>query len=291
MHGMEEARHGMNPPAELQALGLRSRRIRATVLRMAHAGRTPHVASALSVVDLLTGLYFSALRVDPRTPEDPARDRFILSKGHAAMAHYAALRERGFLDDALLGEYAVDGGRLAEHPGPECAPGIDAATGSLGHGLSMGAGLALAGKLRGADYRVFVLVGDGECNEGSVWEAAVFAARYALDNLVVIVDYNKWSAMGRTDSFLEPLADKWKAFGWRALEIDGHDPCSIRQTLDGVPFELRRPSAVIAHTTKGKGVSFMENDLEWHYRPPSADDLRRALEEVEEPGSPASVPV
>jgi transketolase len=256
--------------------------IRASILRMAYAGRTPHVASALSCADLLGVLYFSVLRVDPEFPGDPDRDRFLLSKGHACMAQYAALAAKGFFPAALLKEYAADGGRLAEHPGPGCVPGIEAATGSLGHGLSLGAGLALAGRLRGAGNRVFVLLSDGECNEGSVWEAAIFAHRYALDNLVAIVDYNKWSAMDRTEAVLEPFAEKWKAFGWATSEIDGHDLPAIRSALSAAPFEAGRPTAIVAHTVKGKGVGFMENNLEWHYRPPREDDLRLALAEIEE---------
>jgi transketolase len=206
------------------------------------------------------------------------------------MAQYATLAERGFFPREVLREYAVDGGRLAEHPAPHCVPGIEAATGSLGHGLSIGAGLALSGKLSGRGYRVFVLLSDGECNEGSVWEAAIFAHRYALDNLVAIVDYNKWSAMDRTEPVMEPFAEKWKAFGWGTSEIDGHDLPAIVTALDAVPLEAGRPTAVVAHTVKGKGVSFMENDLEWHYRPPNQDDLRRALVEIEgaRPACPAN---
>jgi transketolase len=276
--------------SDIEALSLRCGHIRADVLRMAHTGRTPHVASSLSCVDLLAGLYFSALNVDPALPLDPDRDRFILSKGHACMAQYATLAERGFFPREVLREYAVDGGRLAEHPAPHCVPGIEAATGSLGHGLSIGAGLALSGKLSGRGYRVFVLLSDGECNEGSVWEAAIFAHRYALDNLVAIVDYNKWSAMDRTEPVMEPFAEKWKAFGWGTSEIDGHDLPAIVTALDAVPLEAGRPTAVVAHTVKGKGVSFMENDLEWHYRPPNQDDLRRALVEIEgaRPACPAN---
>jgi transketolase len=259
----------------------RARAIRARIVRMAHAGRTPHVASALSCADLVAALYFEALRIDPAAPEDERRDRFILSKGHGCMALYAALAERGFFSEEVLDEYAREGGRLAEHPAPRCVPGIEAATGSLGHGLSLGAGLALAAKIRGQSHRVFVLLSDGECAEGSVWEAALFASARGLDNLVAIVDYNNWSAMGRTSPYLEPLAEKWKAFGWSCVEIDGHDAGVIVAALSRVPFEPSRPAAVLAHTVKGKGVSFMEDDLEWHYRPPNDNDLKRALEEIE----------
>jgi len=196
------------------------------------------------------------------------------------MALYGALAERGFFPEALLEEYARDGGRLAEHPSPDCVPGIEAATGSLGHGLPIGAGLALAAKVRGAAYRVFVVLSDGECYEGSVWEAAIFAPAFNLDGLTAIVDYNGWSAMGPTRQAMEPFAEKWRAFGWSVREIDGHDLDHLASVLNAVPFEPGRPSAIIARTVKGKGVSFMENDLEWHYRPPNDQDLERALLEI-----------
>jgi len=261
-------------------LQARARAVRARVLRMAHAGKTPHVASALSLVDLLVALYFSVARIDPAAPSDENRDRLLLSKGHGCMAQYGALAERGFFGEQALDEYARDGGRLAEHPGPQCVPGIEAATGSLGHGLPMGAGLALAARLRGQNYRIYVILSDGECYEGSVWEAALFAPWQGLESLVAIVDYNGWSAMDRTDAVMAPFADKWRAFGWAVREIDGHDLGAIASTLSEAPFEPGRPSAVIARTVKGKGVSFMENDLEWHYRPPTDDDLGRALAEL-----------
>ena len=266
--------------ADVPMLEARARAVRARVLRMAHAGKTPHVACALSCVDILVALYFSALRIDPAAPADESRDRLLLSKGHGCMAQYAALVERGFFPEAVLAEYARDGGRLAEHPGPQCVPGIEAATGSLGHGLPMGAGLALAAKVRGQHHRTFVILSDGECYEGSVWEAALFAPAQHLDSLVAIVDYNGWSAMDRTEAVMAPFADKWRAFGWAVREIDGHDLGALESALSVAPFEPGRPSAVIARTVKGKGVSFMEDDLEWHYRPPTDDDLRRALAEV-----------
>ena len=239
------------------------------------------MASALSCADVMAALYFKVLRIDPAAPQDEARDRFILSKGHGCMALYAALAERGFFPAGILNEYARDGGRLAEHPAPHCVPGVEAATGSLGHGLSLGAGLALAAKIRRHSYRVFVLLSDAECAEGSVWEAALFAHAQGLDNLAAVVDYNKYSAMGATSPYLEPLVEKWRAFGWACVEIDGHDVKAIVAALSPVPLEPSRPSAIIAHTVKGKGVSFMENDLEWHYRPPNEHDLRRALDEIE----------
>jgi transketolase len=210
------------------------------------------------------------------------QDRFVMSKGHGCMSYYAVLAERGYFPRALLETYSKNGGTLAEHPSPVGVPGIEIATGSLGHGLPVAAGAALARQLDRRAGRTFVLVSDGECNEGSLWEAAMFAAGRKLEALTVIVDYNKLQAMGRSDEVtaLAPLAEKWRAFGWSTREIDGHDMPAIVSALDALPFESGRPSAIVAHTVKGKGVSFMEDDLEWHYRPPSDDDLRRALAEI-----------
>jgi len=247
---------------------------------MAHSAQAPHTGSALSCADLLVALYWSVLRLDPNAPGEPDRDRLILSKGHASTAQYAALAERGFFPNAVLEEYARDGGRLAEHAGPHCVPGVEAATGSLGHGLAIGVGLALAAKLHRARYRVFVILSDGECYEGSVWEAALLASAQRLDNLVAIVDFNNWSAMDRTRPALDPLTEKWRSFGWSVQELDGHDFNQILAALNSAPFEPGRPSMMVAHTVKGKGVSFMEDNLEWHYRPPNHDDLARALREI-----------
>ena len=271
-------------PALAASLAAVARRVRARVVRMAHDGRTPHVGSALSSVDLLVALYFARMKNDPENPRDPARDRFVLGKGHGCMAHYAVLAERGYFPVEVLNEYAQEGGRLAEHPSPGCVPGVEVATGSLGHGLPIAAGMARAAKMRDEDHRVFALLSDGECYEGSVWEAAVFAAVNRLDNLVCLIDFNRWSAMSRTDTALEPLAVKWTAFGWAALEVDGHNPRQILSVMEEVPAVPGRPTAIVARTVKGKGVSFMEDDLEWHYRPPNDDDLRRALAEIEAGG-------
>jgi transketolase len=265
--------------ATLQA---RARAVRRATVRMAHDGKTPHVGSALSCVDLLVGLYFHAMRIDPQAQRLDNQDRFVMSKGHGCMSYYATLAERGYFPHALLATYAQNGGKLAEHPCPQGVPGIEVATGSLGHGLSVAAGTALARQLDGRPGRVFVLLSDGECNEGSVWEAAMFAAGRQLDNLAAIVDYNKLQAMGRSNEVtgLAPLADKWRAFGWVTREIDGHDLDAIVRVLDDLPLAQGHPSAIVAHTVKGKGVSFMEDDLEWHYRPPNDDDLARALREL-----------
>ncbi|HUJ26579.1 MAG TPA: transketolase [Myxococcales bacterium] len=260
----------------LPDLRSRARSVRRATVRMAHSGKTAHVASALSCADILVALYFHVMTLD--------EDRFILAKGHGCMSWYATLAQRGYFDEALLQTYAQNGSALAEHPSPGCIPGVDVGTGSLGHGLSIGAGMALARKVDARPGRVFVLLSDGECNEGSVWEAALFATARRLDNLVAIVDYNKLQAMGRSDEVaaLAPLGRKWQSFGWGVREVDGHDMASLVGALEAVPFGRGRPNVVVAHTVKGKGVSFMEDDLEWHYRPPSADDLRRALAELED---------
>jgi transketolase len=267
--------------ALLASLAARARAVRAATVRMAHDGKTPHVGSALSAVDVLVALYFHAMRGDlvAGSADD---DVFILSKGHGCMSYYATLAERGVFPASLLASYAQNGGALPEHPTPGHIPGIRVATGSLGHGLAIAAGMAHARVLDGRPGRVFTLLSDGECNEGSVWEAAMFAAGRRLDNLIAIVDYNKLQAMGRSDEVtgLAPLADKWRAFGWGTQEIDGHDLTAVVAALDALPTAPGRPNAIVAHTVKGKGVSFMEDDLEWHYRPPNDADLARALAEI-----------
>ena len=271
---------------EIDELLARARAVRADTVRMAHRGHTAHVASALSCVDILVALYFRALEIQPPGPIGPQDDRFILSKGHGCMSWYATLAARGYFPRSLLETYAKDGSKLAEHPSPRGVPGIDVATGSLGHGLSIGAGTALARHMDRRGGRVFVLLSDGECNEGSVWEAAMFAAGQKLDNLVAIIDYNKLQAMGRSNEItaLAPLAEKWRAFGWSTREVDGHDMPALVEAFDAVPFARGRPSALVAHSVKGKGVSFMEDDLDWHYRPPDDEQLRRALAELEGDG-------
>jgi transketolase len=247
---------------------------------MSSLARAPHVGSALSCVEILTALYFHSARASPLLVDSPERDRILLSKGHASAALYACLAEAGYLDPARLPTYAADGSVLAEHPSRGTVPGVEVTSGSLGHGLGLGIGLALSAKLRGQSWRVFVVLSDGECNEGSVWEAALWAPRQLLDNLTAIVDFNKFQATGPSTRItaLEPLAEKWRSFGWDVVEVNGHD---FNQLLPALEWPTgARPRAIIAHTVKGKGVSFMEGDLEWHYRPPSAEDLRRALEEV-----------
>jgi transketolase len=234
------------------------------------------------MADLLAVLYGGVLRVDAARPDWPGRDRFILSKGHGAAAVYAVLAECGFFPAEWLSDYCQNGSHLAGHITHHGVPGVEVATGSLGHGLSIGAGMALAGKRCGGDYRVFVLLGDGECDEGSIWEAALFAPQHGLDNLVAIVDHNKIQSLGRVSEVLDlaPFADKWRAFRWGVRETNGHDHAAVEQALRAVPFEPGRPSVLIAHTIKGKGVSFMENRLLWHYRSPNTEQLGRALAEL-----------
>lgn len=262
-----------------------ARRIRCRALRMVHHARASHIGSCLSCADLLAVLYHEILRVDPCRPDWPDRDRFILSKGHAAAALYAALAERGFFPVARLDTFGDDGTQLATHVARHGVPGVDFATGSLGHGLSVGAGMALASRRDGRPGRVFVLLSDGECDEGSTWEAALFAAHHGLDNLVAILDYNKIQSFGRVTEVLglEPLADKWRSFGWVVRELDGHDHVRILGELRAVPFTPGRPSVLVAHTIKGKGVSFMEDQLLWHYRSPDDAQLAAALAELGEP--------
>ena len=256
--------------------------IRVHVLRMVHRANASHVGSCLSMADILAVLYGCVLRVDPAWPDWPDRDRFILSKGHAGAAVYAVLAERGFFPKEWLDIYCQDGSKLAGHITSHGVPGVEVSTGSLGHGLSIGCGMALAGKRDGRDSRVVVLLSDGELDEGSNWEAILFAPQHKLDNLVAIVDYNKIQGVGRIEDVLDlnPLATKWSAFQWSVREIDGHSHEGILSALSSLPFSGGRPSVIIAHTIKGKGVSFMEDQLAWHYKSPNEQQLAQALGEL-----------
>ncbi|MGE3312961.1 MAG: transketolase [Limisphaerales bacterium] len=267
-------------PTAAADLALVARQLRLQLVRMSHTAGTPHLGSALSCVDILVAAYWNVLRIDPAHPDDPARDRFILSKGHAASALYAVLAERGFFPRDWLDSFARHGAQLAEQPAPGCAPGVELATGSLGHGLPVGVGMALAARLQQRDSRVVVCLSDGECNEGTVWEAALFAPAHRLAHLAVIVDYNKWQATGRSDEVmsLPSLREKWAAFGWNAVEVDGHDIESISDALRSVPAANGHPTAIVAHTVKGKGVPFMEDDNNWHYRIPKAEEVTQAAQ-------------
>ena len=260
-----------------------ARKIRARVIENSHKTQTPHLGSCLSCVDILVAAYFDALRIDPGKPTDANRDRFILSKGHAAPALFQVLALRGYFPEADLDSYGEDGGVFAEHPPtPAHLPGIEAATGSLGHGFPMGLGMALAGRIHRLNYKVIALLSDGECNEGSTWEAAMLAGAQRVENLTVVIDFNKWQATGRSEEImaLSPLVDKWRAFGWTATEIDGNDMREVVSCLRRVPDGSRKPVAIVAHTVKGKGVSFMEDDNNWHYRIPSAAEVVSAKQEL-----------
>jgi transketolase len=270
---------------ELAEAALLARRIRLKVLRMIDRARSSHLGSAFSMAELLAVLYTRVLRVDPARPDWPDRDRFILSKGHACAPLYVVLAERGFFPESWLDEFYLDGSHLAGHASHTGVPGVEISTGSLGHGLSIACGMAMAGKHDRKPHRIFALLSDGECDEGSTWEAVLFAPHHHLDNLVVIVDYNKIQSLGTVKEVLnlEPLAAKWRAFGWAVQEIDGHNLNQIDEVLARVPFEPGKPSCVIAHTVKGKGVSFMEDKLLWHYRAPDRHEMARALAELGEP--------
>ena len=257
-----------------------ARSLRYQVVQMSHASGAPHLGSSLSCLDILVAAYWRTLRINPAAAGAPNRDRFILSKGHAAPALYTCLAARGFFPETWLDTFAVHGGQLAEQPAPNCAPGVELATGSLGHGLPVGCGLALAGRIKHLDYRTLVVMSDGECNEGSVWEAAMFAAGKSLGRLTVVIDYNKWQATGRSDEVLAlaSLRDKWAAFGWEASEVDGHDISALAEAIAPRGEATGRPRAIIAHTIKGKGISFMEDDNNWHYRIPDAAEVERAAQ-------------
>jgi len=268
--------------ADVDALERLARDLRYQVVQLSHSAGTPHLGSALSCIDILVAAYWRAARIDPAHPESFIRDRLILSKGHAASALYSALSARNFFPESWLDSFGKHGSPLAEQPAPHCAPGVELATGSLGHGLPVGIGMALAARLAKKDYRVFVVMSDGECNEGSVWEAAMFAPAQKLGRLVVVVDYNKWQATGRSNEVLNlpSLVDKWRAFGWAAHEVDGHSlPQLIEALSPNFPAE-GPPTAIIAHTVKGKGVSFMEDDNNWHYRIPTAEEVDAAAKEL-----------
>ena len=269
-------------PTSSADLDLIARRLRFKVIEMSHAAGTPHLGSALSCLDILVAAYWNVVKTDANNPADELRDRFILSKGHAASALYATLAERGFFPKEWLDTFGQYRAPLAEQPAPNCAPGVELATGSLGHGLPVGVGMAMAARIRKLDYRVFVCLSDGECNEGTVWEAAMFAAGQRLEKMCVIVDYNKWQATGRSNEVmaLASLRDKWAAFGWTAHDVDGHDLATLTRLMQHVPDGSGKPVAIIANTIKGKGVSFMQDDNNWHYRVPKAEEVQAAKKEL-----------
>jgi len=267
----------------LQTPQLLAAEIRKTALKMVHRARASHIGGALSVADILAGLYCEWLKISPETVNDEHRDRLIFSKGHAAAAFYATLALKGFFSMEWLDDYCADGAHLGGHVSRHGIPGVELSTGSLGHGLSVGLGMAVRLKRKGSSARVVVVMSDGECDEGSVWEAAMASAHFGVSNLAVIVDYNNIQALGNVDEVmpLEPFAEKWESFGWYVREIDGHSHDEISGALHDLPFGDDGPSAIIAHTVKGKGVSFMENSLAWHYKSPDEAQLEQALTEID----------
>ncbi|MGB1006597.1 MAG: transketolase [Thalassobaculaceae bacterium] len=267
-------------------LDARSRYLRRLTVDALIGGERGHIGSTMSLIEILRVLYDSVLSYRPDEPDWPARDRCVLSKGHGCLALYALLADKGFFDTAALTDFCRHHSFLGGHPERGKVPGVEASTGALGHGLSLGVGMALAQRMRGRAARVFVIMGDGEINEGSVWEAAMSAAKHGLDNLVAIVDYNKIQSAGPTAVIqeLEPLADKWRAFGFETVEVNGHDVAALENVLGAVPRAAGKPTAVICHTVKGKGIPFAEHDPSWHHKsklPVDVHaDLYAALEDV-----------
>ncbi len=258
-----------------------AKRIRIHVLEMTSRGQSSHIGSAFSIADIMAVLYHNVMRINPEDPKDPSRDRFILSKGHAGACVYAVLAEVGYFSTEDLKKHYQDGSNLSGHVSHKGVPGVEISTGSLGHGLSIAAGMAYAAILDGARHRVFALLSDGECDEGSNWEAILFASHFGLCNLTAIVDYNKIQSLAAVaDTIaLEPFCDKWASFGWAVSEVDGHSHSALSEALSTRNSE--KPNVVIAHTTKGKGVSFMENSVLWHYRTAQGEEYKNALKELQ----------
>jgi transketolase len=256
-----------------------TRSIRKSILTMMYYSKSSHIGACFSVVEILYTLYFDILNIDPNNPQKPDRDIFILSKAHASAALYATLAHRGFFPIEWLDHYYIDDGILPGHLDMNAAPGVECSAGSLGHGLSIGLGMAIARAIRKEPGQIYVLLGDGECNEGSVWEAIMLASTLKIKNLTVIVDYNHLQGMGREVINQTNLSERFKAFGWNSIDVDGNDLASLKQALLGA--EQASPFAIIAHTIKGKGVSFMEDRLEWHYKSPNEEEFAAALAELE----------
>lgn len=273
------------PETRQVALDERSLALRRTIIDILRSSRRGHLGSSFSLIEIMRVLYDDILRFDPQRPKWPGRDRCILSKGHGCLALYVMLAEKGFFREDELYRFCSHDGILGGHPDYEKVPGVEASTGSLGHGLSIGAGMALSALGEKSPRRVFVVVGDGECNEGAIWEAALSIGNRKLHNLCVLVDYNKYQSYGATAEVqdLEPLADKWASFGFGVDQVDGHDTDQLRARLKALPIVQGRPSTIICHTVKGKGVGFAENNLEWHHKSNIDDEkieaLMKALEE------------
>ena len=267
---------------KIEALQQTATIIRKQILDMVYHAGSGHLGGSFSAVEILTDLYFSQMNIDPQRPDWELRDRFVLSKGHATPVYYAVLAERGYFPKAdLVGFRQIDS-YLQGHPDKKHTPGVDMSTGSLGQGLSVAVGMALAGKMRRQDYRVYALLGDGEIQEGIVWEAAMSAAHYKLNNLVAILDNNGLQIDGRNDDVMtvEPIYEKFESFGWEVVQVDGHDIEAIAEALDDADEAQDRPTMIIAHTVKGKGVSFMEDEAGWHGKAPNAEETAKAIAEL-----------
>ena len=267
---------------EIEKLEQDAKEIREEILKIMHKSKSSHIGGAFSILDIINALYSNIMDINVGNPEDKNRDRFILSKGHCSIALYSILCKNGFFPKKRLENYCQEGKNLKGHIDIYSAPGIDSSAGSLGHGLSIGVGMALAGKYDKKNYRTFVVLGDGECQEGSIWEAAMSASRFELENLVAIVDVNQLQGYDRCEKILSPdkLKNLWKASGWSLKEIDAHDYRQILDVFSNIPFEKGKPNLVFANSIKGKGVSYMEGRLEWHYKSPNEDQLKQALEEL-----------
>jgi transketolase len=287
MSSSPEFRAAGSPPSDRAArvANVRDRAnwMRRRLLKMIFDARQGHPGGDLSATDIVATLYFDILRIDPATPNAPGRDRFVLSKGHCTGALYSALAGAGFFPEEELNTYLQPQSRLNGHPNRTYLPGVETNTGPLGHGFPVATGIAVAGQIDTADYRVFVLTGDGELQEGSMWEAAMFAGHRGLGNLTLIVDRNRLQQGARTEdtNALEPLADKWRAFGWEVVEVDGHDHGALIDAFDAAAEPRTRPRCIIAHTFKGRGVSYMHDDAAWHHGVPNAEQYAQAIAELE----------
>lgn len=272
----------MNNDCKIKEYEKIANNIRKQILSMLYKTKSPHIGSSFSCVETLVALYYNIMSISPENVNNPCRDRFIFSKGHACPALYSVLSEKGFIKKDVFAGFAVDGGTLEHHPTINCKWGIEFSSGSLGHGLSVAAGMAYAAKKDNKKYKIYALLSDGELNEGSTWEPIMFSAQHKLNNLVTIVDYNKMQALGFTKDIidLDPLAKKWELFGWEAKEVDGHSFEQIIDAFETFDYKSYKPKVIIAHTIKGKGVSFMENNLLWHYRPPNKEEYEKAIKEL-----------
>lgn len=267
----------------IKALELQAEKIRRRLVEIVYASKSGHIGGSLSSVEVETALYFHVMNIDPKDPKKADRDRFILSKGHSVEALYAVLAAKGFIDDELLDTYGRFKSALAGHPTKK-TPGVELNSGALGHGLSVGVGMAIAAKMDKAPFRTYVLMGDGEQGEGSIYEAAMSASHHKLGNLVAVIDRNKLQISGTTEEVmsLEPMRDRWEAFGWEVYDVEGNDMASLVDTFDNFDHNNGKPKLIIAHTTKGCGISFMEKVAKWHHGVPNDEQYKEAIAEIDE---------